>query len=96
MKRSFFTVLSATMMLMCAATAASADIKVKTRTTSNGQGYEGTTYIKKSRQRTEQNMAGMQMASILQCDLRRNIQLNDGARTYLITPFGTPAASTGA
>jgi len=96
MKRSFFTILSAALVLMCAAVAASADIKVKTKTTSNGQSYEGTTYIKKSRQRTEQNMAGMQMASILQCDLRRNIQLNDAARTYLITPFATPTASTAA
>lgn len=88
--------LSTMVVLLCASVVASADIKVKTRTTSNGQSYEGTTYIKKARQRSEHNMAGMQMSSILQCDLRRNIQLNDAARTYMITPFATQAASTGA
>lgn len=79
--------------LLCAATAASADIKVKTKTTMQGHSSEGTTYIKKSRERSEQNMGAMQMTSITQCDLRRSIQLNDKARTYLITSFeaGAPA-----
>jgi hypothetical protein len=79
--------LLATLILLCAASAASADIKIRTKTTMSGQSFEGTTYVKKSRQRTEQNFGAMSMANILQCDLRRNIQINDKNRTYLINPF---------
>jgi hypothetical protein len=97
MKNKLVTSLLTVVMLLCAATVASADIKVRTKTSLGGQSYEGTTYIKKSRQRTEQNFGGMSMATIMQCDLRRNIQINDKGRTYLITPFdgGTAAACDG-
>lgn len=90
-----FTSLLAVIMLLCGATVASADIKVRTRTTLSGQSYEGTTYIKQSRQRTEQNFGGMSMTTIMQCDLRRNIQINDKGRTYLITPFDGAASTAG-
>src|SRR5215218_8940577 len=97
MKNKLVTSLLAVAMLLCAATVASADVKVRTKTSLGAQSYEGTTYIKKSRQRTEQNFGGMSMATIMQCDLRRNIQINDKGRTYLITPFdgGTSAAGDG-
>ena len=88
-------ILLAIIVLLCGASAATADIKVKTKTSVSGQSFEGTTYIKKARQRTEQNMAGMSMAIITQCDERRTIQLNDKARTYLVMPFGNDD-STGA
>ena len=88
MKAKSLTFLLAIIVLLCGATAAAADIKVKTKTTVGGQSFEGTTYIKKARQRTEQNMAGMSMAIIMQCDERRTIQLNDKTRTYLVMPFG--------
>jgi hypothetical protein len=84
--------LLASIILLCAATAASADIKVRAKTTMSGQSYEGTTYVKKSRQRTEQNFGAMSMASILQCDLRRSIQINDKNRTYMITLFDSAAS----
>jgi hypothetical protein len=93
MNGKYLKAICAIITLLCAATVASADIKIKTKTTMSGQSYEGTTYIKKARQRSEQNMGGMEMASIVQCDLRRNIQLNDKARTYLITPFDTGASA---
>jgi hypothetical protein len=80
--------------LFTLAATASADIKVKTRTTVGGQSFEGTTYIKKSRQRDEQSVGGMSMTNITQCDLQRMIQLNDRARTYLITPFGGATSTT--
>ena len=97
MKSKIVMSLLASVMLLCAATVASADIKVRTKTTMSGQSYEGTTYIKKSRQRTEQNFGAMSMANILQCDLRRNIQINDKGRTYLIMPFdaGSSQAADG-
>jgi hypothetical protein len=94
MKNKLVMSLAAVTMLLCGASAASADVKVRTKTTLGGQSYEGTTYIKKSRQRTEQNFGGMSMATIMQCDLRRNIQINDKGRTYLITPFDGGASTT--
>src|SRR5215211_166836 len=93
MKNKLVTSLLTVIMLMCAASVASADIKVRTKTSIGGQSYEGTTYIKKSRQRTEQNFGGMSMANILQCDLRRTIQINDKGRTYLITLFDGAAGT---
>ncbi len=38
-----------------------ADVKIKSKQTAGGQTYENTTYIKGKRQRTEQNMGGMQI-----------------------------------
>ncbi|HKP84861.1 MAG TPA: hypothetical protein VJZ26_02115 [Blastocatellia bacterium] len=95
MKNKLVTSLLTVITLLCAASVASADIKVRTKTSLGGQSYEGTTYIKKSRQRTEQNFGGMSMATIMQCDLRRNIQINDKGRTYLITPFDGGSSTAG-
>ncbi len=65
-----------------------ADVKIKVRQTAGGQTYENTTYIKGKRQRTEQNMGGMQTVTITQCDLRRDIRLMPMGKTYMIDPFG--------
>jgi hypothetical protein len=70
---------------------ASADTKVKTRQTSNGQTYENTSYIKGKRQRSETNNG--QMIMIQQCDLRRNIQLMPAAKMYMIQPYDQPSTS---
>lgn len=75
-----------------------ADVKIKSKQTMSGQSYENTTYIKGKRQRTE-TMNGM-MVNITQCDLRRGIQMNPSAKTYMINPFaeaeaGTATAATG-
>ena len=64
-----------------------ADVKIKIRQTAGGQTYENTTYMKGKRQRTEQNMGGMQQVSITQCDLRRDVQLMPMAKTYMVNPF---------
>ncbi|HXG93340.1 MAG TPA: hypothetical protein VNN73_13415 [Blastocatellia bacterium] len=85
---------AAVIALLCAATAATADVKVKTKTTVGGQSFEGTTYIKKTRQRSEQNFGPVSMATITQCDLRRSIMINEKAKTYIITPFGTPDSTS--
>jgi hypothetical protein len=68
-----------------------ADVKVKSRQTVSGQSYENTTYIKGKRQRTE-SMGGM--VNITQCDLKRGIQLNQGSKTYMVTPFATTTQTT--
>jgi hypothetical protein len=76
--------------------AAFADVKIKTRQSMSGQSYENTTLIKGKRQRTERNMGGMQMVDITQCDLKRSVQMNPMAKTYMINLFdtGEPATQT--
>jgi hypothetical protein len=68
-----------------------ADVKIKTKQTTGGQSSENTTYIKGKRQRTEM---GNVMVMITQCDLSRDLQLNPGAKTYIINNYdnGTSAA----
>jgi hypothetical protein len=76
-------------------TAARADVKIKTKNTSGGQVSEQTVYIKGKRQRTEHNETSVM---ILQCDLRRHLQLGVPTKTYVVTPFdqqtGDAAATT--
>jgi hypothetical protein len=74
-------------LLLCGAgftTPARADVKIKTKNTSGGQVSEQTVYIKGKRQRTEQNETSV---SILQCDLRRQLQLGVPTKTYIVMPF---------
>jgi hypothetical protein len=81
-------------MSLLAASAALADTKSRTKNTASGRSYETTTYIKGARQRTEQSV-GMGLAMVNQCDLKRIIQLNDKARTYLVIstdPQNSPKA----
>ncbi len=70
-----------------------ADIKVKSKQTMAGQSYENTTYIKGKRQRTD-SMGGV-MVNITQCDLRRAIQLNPKAKTFMVNEFGEVQPTTG-
>jgi hypothetical protein len=85
------------LLLACAAGAAAearADVKIKSRQTTQGQSYENTTYIKGKRQRTEQ--MGGQMVMIQQCDLRRDLQLMPQMKAYTVRPYdggGTPTAN---
>jgi hypothetical protein len=78
--------------LLCSASIALADIKITTKSTSSGQSFTSTTYIKGARQRTE----GMGYTTIYQCDLKRTILLNDKTRTYTITPFDSKSEARGA
>lgn len=86
-----------TLLLICQAGAATAlaDVRVKSRQTVSGQTYENTTYIKGKRQRTEQNMGGVQTVELTQCDLRRGVRMNPQTKTYLIDPFAEPAGASG-
>ena len=80
---------------LLAASVASADSKARTKTTQSGRSFESTTFIKGARQRTEQDL-GIDMAMINQCDLKRMIQINDKAKTYMIIsqePQGSPVAA---
>ena len=84
-------------------TAAVADVRVKQKVTMSGQTMESTRSIKGSRERTEtkiemadpQAAAFMpQIATITQCDLKRNVRVNDRARLYMVEPFATGADTT--
>lgn len=95
MKNCFVRIAFALIISLGAATAAFGDIKVKTKTTFSGQAMEGTTYIKGARQRTTQSFGGAySIDNLLQCDLKRMIQINDRAKKYMVTPLAGETAST--
>lgn len=78
-----------------AAPAAVNNLKIKYKTSAGGQSSESATLIRGSRERTEMQLGGgMSMVSIMQCDLKRTVQLSDTAKKYLITPMETGASAT--
>lgn len=81
--RKFIKSATLVLALMCSASIVLADIKITTKSTSSGQSFTSTTYIKGARQRIE----GMGYTTIYQCDQKRMIQINDKTRSYLITPL---------
>src|SRR5713226_5048143 len=71
--------------LLMLAVASPADVKVKTKSTTAGHSSETTVYIKGARQRDENPQ--MPFASILQCDQKRLLQVNDKCKVYMVTPL---------
>src|SRR3954463_13071352 len=74
---------------------ASADTKIKTKTTAMGHSSESSVYIKGARKRDEMNFGLMSHVSILQCDQKRVITLCEGKQTYTVYHLDdeeTPAA----
>ncbi len=71
------------------------DVKIRQRMGMGGSGSESLLYIKGSRMRTE--MPGnVGFTTILQCDLKRSLTLNENTKTYLVSPTdGSGMASTG-
>ncbi len=75
------------LVLLCLSTFASADLKIKTRTTVMGHSTESTVYIKGSRERTEMSFGGHAgSVSILQCDQKRMVTVAGGQCT--VVSFG--------
>ncbi len=75
------------LVLLCLSTFASADLKIKTRTTVMGHSSESTVYIKGSRERTEMSFGGHGgVVTILQCDQKRMVSVMGDHCT--VTPFG--------
>ena len=91
MKR-YISIFAVMIAAVCTAQTALADVKIKSKQTMAGQSYENTTYIKGKRQRSEQ-MGGMTV-SLTQCDLRRSVQLNPNAKTYMVNPFADNTQAT--
>jgi hypothetical protein len=78
--------------VLCFSTFASADIKIKTRTTVMGHSTESTVYIKGARQRTEMSFGGHGgSASIMQCDQKRMITVT--GNQCMVMPFGEGESS---
>jgi Na+-transporting NADH:ubiquinone oxidoreductase subunit NqrF len=75
-------------LIACGASVASADVKVKMKTSAGGNTSESVVYIKGKRQRSEQAQGGI--ISITQCDLKRDVQLNTMTKTYTVSPFDVP------
>ncbi len=64
-----------------------ADVKIRTKNTMAGNSTESAVYIKGARQRTEMKMGpGMTMTSVLQCDQKRVVQINDSCKVYMVSP----------
>lgn len=78
-------------------TTATADLKLRQRMTSGGNenGVETVMYIKGPRMRSEMSGSTMGMTTIVQCDLKRTLMVNEKTRTYLVMPSDAPNASTG-
>ena len=73
--------------IVCFATLASADLKIKTRTTVMGHTTESTVYIKGGRERNEMSYGGRGGAvSIMQCDQKRMITVS--GNQCMVMPFG--------
>ena len=78
--------------VLCFSTFASADLKIKTRTTVMGHTTESTVYIRGSRQRTETSFGGQGgSASIMQCDQKRLITVT--GNQCMVMPFGEGESS---
>ncbi len=80
------------LILTAASVTAFGDIKIRSRQTMSGQTMENVVYIKGKRQRTE--MMDGAMITLVQCDLRRSVQMNSMTKTYLINAFAEPAQQT--
>ena len=71
------------------------DFKIRQRMTMSGQSFDSTVMIKGARQRSESNMAGMQNVSVMQCDLKRTIDISELEKKYVVTPMETALPSEG-
>lgn len=109
MKRPFFivtaTIVAAVLYAAAAAftansqtpkkTAPASDVKIRQRMASgNSPGIETVLYIKGQRMRNEMT-GSMGMTTILQCDLKRTLTINEKTKSYLVTLNDGTNATTG-
>ncbi len=92
--KTIFRFIFAIIFLNALTISALADIKIRQKVTMSGQTFETTKMIKGARQRTENKSSTKgasdfmaQLATIIQCDLRRTVQINDSKKLYFIEPF---------
>ncbi|MGH9602730.1 MAG: DUF4412 domain-containing protein [Terriglobales bacterium] len=88
--------LVALVVVLMVASAALADVKIHTKNTMAGQSSESAVYIKGARQRSEMKMGpGMTQISVLQCDQKRIVQINDSCKVYMVSPTEEEEAPAG-
>jgi hypothetical protein len=95
MSRKVFHLACACAVLVCAAATARADLRIKQRTTTQGQSFESDVAIKGQRQRTEQQLGPAKNVSIMQCDMKRILNISEAARKYTVTPLVGESADAG-
>jgi hypothetical protein len=96
MSNKIFNLACACAVLLCAAATARADLRIKQRTTMQGQTFESDVAIKGQRQRTEQQIGPMKNVSIMQCDMKRILNISEATRKYTVTPLVSESADAGA
>ncbi len=72
------------------------DLKLTYRTNTGGQIMESATMLKGARERSELRTAQMAIVTIVQCDLKRTIQLSENARKYVVTSMEASDSSPSA
>lgn len=89
----FFLPISLITVLLLADTATAQQYKLRQSTSMAGMKSESTIYVKAMRKRTEGGgyMGMNNLTTIEQCDLQRNIRINDKKKVYLIDPFSKEA-----
>src|ERR1700738_823828 len=76
--------------LLLACSCAFADLKSTNRMTIAGNSFSSTVLMKQGKVRNEMTLApGVSTVSIQDCAGHRLVQINDSARTYLITEIGS-------
>jgi hypothetical protein len=86
--RLFFT--SIILSLLLTGVAFAQNYKIRQTISMNGQKSETTVYVRGSRKRTEGGGfmgVGGDVATVEQCDLKRNLRINDQKKLYVIEPF---------
>lgn len=92
MRHKLFHLVSAVVILTAAAASARADLRIKQRMSVSGQSIESEVAIKGQRQRTEQQIGpGMKNVTVMQCDLKRMLNIGEAARKYTVTPLAGEA-----
>jgi hypothetical protein len=90
MKRFFL--LTCAVLLVSAVDMSAQNYKIKQSTEIGGQKMESTVYVKGAQKRTENaGIMGMgaDVADIEQCDMKRNVKVNDKKKMYHVEPFAT-------
>ncbi|HEU4511048.1 MAG TPA: hypothetical protein VFR78_22645 [Pyrinomonadaceae bacterium] len=102
--RRAFLLTTAFILLICAAAASNTssqnkpttnDVKIRQRMSSGGgQGVETVLYIKGQRMRNEMASSGMGFTTILQCDLKRTLTINERTKTYMVSSTDSTTPGT--
>ena len=95
MSRKVINLACACAVVLVAASSARADLRIKQRSTVQGQTFESDVAIKGQRQRTEQQIGPMKNVSIMQCDAKRMLNISEATRKYTVTPLVAESADAG-